>query len=53
MLFMLIAVAILLVLNGYQLQKIYDELKRIKQGNETKPKQFKREHSNISKTNFR
>ena len=44
---------IILVLNAYQIQILKDELKEIKQTESKKPKQFKREHSNISKTNFR
>ena len=44
---------IILVLNAYQIQTLKDELKEIKQTESKKPKQFKRKHSNISKTNFR
>ena len=52
MILMLIAIAILLILNAYLLQDIRD---LIKKQNEVvnRPKQFKREHSNVSKTNFR
>lgn len=44
---------IILILNAYQIQILKDEIKEIKQTESKKPKQFKREHSNISKTNFR
>ena len=47
---------IILILNAYQIQilkVLKDEIKEIKQTESNKPKQFKREHSNISKTNFR
>ena len=43
---------IILILNAYQIQILKDEIKEIKQTESKKPKQFKREHSNISKTNF-
>lgn len=49
---MLLAIGILLVLNAYLLQDIRDLIKR-EQKEEHKPKQFKREHANVSKTNFR
>ena len=49
---MLLAIGLLLVLNAYLLQDIRGLIE--KQNNiNTKPKQFKREHSNSSKTDFR
>lgn len=49
---LLLAIMVLLILNVYQFQTLRDELKQIKQ-EENKTKQFKREHANVSKTNFR
>ena len=49
---MFLVVSILLVLNAYLLQTLKDEVKNLKK-EENKPKQYKREHSSISKTNFR
>lgn len=45
--------AVLLILNVYELQTLKDEIKIIKQEKKQKTKQFRREHANISKTNFR
>ena len=44
---------LILVLNAYQIQVLKDEIKEIKKEEAQKPKQFKREHTSISKTNFR
>ena len=44
---------LILVLNAYQIQILKDEIKEIKKEETQKPKQFKREHSSVSKTNFR
>lgn len=49
---MLLVITILLVLNAYELQTLKDEIKKLK-SEESKQKQFKREHTSISKTNFR
>lgn len=52
MFFMLLAIIILLALNAYLLQDIRDKVYANKQV-ETKKKQFTREHTPVSKTNFR
>lgn len=44
---------LILVLNAYQIQILKNEIEEIKKEEKQKPKQFKREHSNVSKTNFR
>ena len=49
---MLLAIGLALVLNAYLLQDIRNLIKK-EYKEENKPKQFKREHSSISKTNFR
>ena len=49
---MLLAIGFLLVLNAYLLQDIRDSIKNERK-EDNKPKQFKREHTSISKTNFR
>lgn len=44
---------LIFVLNAYQIQVLEDEIKEFKKEEAQKPKQFKREHTSISKTNFR
>lgn len=51
MFLMLLAIIILLALIAYLLQEIKDNMKQNKEVG--KPKQFRREHSNMSRTNFR
>ena len=53
MILMTLIIVILLVMNVWLLQSIKDILEETKKHDNTKPKQFKREHSNVSKTNFR
>lgn len=48
---MLLAIGLLLVLNVYLLQDIKDLIREAHK-EENKTKQFKREHTSISKTNF-
>ena len=49
---MFLGIAIVFTIIEYQIQTLKEEMKRINQ-RENKPKQFRREHTAISKTNFR
>lgn len=53
MILMTLIIVILLVMNIWLLQSIKDILEETKKQDNTRPKQFKREHSSVSKTNFR
>lgn len=55
MILMTLIIVILLVMNVWLLQSIKDILEETKKQDNTKPKQFKfkREHTSVSKTNFR
>ena len=46
-------IAIVFTIVECQIQMLKDKIKEIKKEKVQKPKQFKREHTSISKTNFR